>query len=118
MVKKTQKINAKLGPNYLKIYIDIIKYKFPNMHKELDLLQKKDQLNFFEVVELNKKMFGEKKKEYNQQAQKYKAYEKETILYILRYQKSHKLNNSQTSLYFNMSRNTLARWKKIFKDLI
>jgi len=46
--------------------------------------------------------------------QKLKSYDKNTILQILDYQKKHHLNNTELALHFKLSRNTVAKWKKIF----
>ena len=38
---------------------------------------------------------------------------------MLKYQEKHHLNNSQLALYYKISRNSVAKWKKLFlkKDI-
>ena len=46
----------------------------------------------------------------------YNAYDKEFIRYVLSYQKRNNLTNKDISLKFRMSRNTVAKWKRLFKS--
>lgn len=43
-----------------------------------------------------------------------RSYDEDFIRHILEYQKSHGLSNSQTSNMFELSRNTLSRWRVIY----
>ena len=43
-----------------------------------------------------------------------KSYDEDFIRHILDHQKSHGLSNSQTSNMFELSRNTLSRWRGIY----
>ena len=58
---------------------------------------------------LNEIIFGKKTEN-----QKFKSYKRSDILKILDYQKKYKLNNSQLANHFNISRNTVTKWKKMF----
>lgn len=99
------------SPDYKKIYRDLVVIKFPekiNLCKEfLD----KEQLSTLDIIELNKIIFGNKNKSSNQQL---RSYSKEDIFRILDYQKKHNLNNTQLVRTFDLSRNTIAKWKKMF----
>lgn len=115
MAEQTQK-NKRLGPNHRKIYEDLIRYKFPEQWDELKPLLEREQLDYFAVNRLNKRLFGDKSKEQLAQSQKYKSYDKATILKILDYQKKHQLNNTEVAQYFKLSRNTVAKWLKLFGE--
>ena len=113
MAEKAQK-DRKLGPDYRRIYEELIRKKFPEQWNALQPFLVHKQLTYFEVNRLNELLFGQKNKAQQAQAQKYKSYDKETILKILDYKKKHKLNNTQLALHFKLSRNTVAKWLKIF----
>lgn len=105
----------KLGqPNYKKIYSDIINKKYPfKMEKCSSLLDKKI-LSVIDIVELNKRIFGTNLETTSRQNQRLRSYTQSDIMQILDYQKKNGLNNSQLSRHFNLSRNTIAKWKKLF----
>jgi len=117
MDKKAQK-NRRLGPNYQRIYHELIQKKFPESLKEHETLLKKEHLTYFEIKTLNESLFGIKNKEQQSQEQRYRAYDKQTILRMLRYQKEHKLNNAQLAKHFKLSRNTVSSWIRIFGKLV
>ncbi|MFP3594254.1 helix-turn-helix domain-containing protein [Chryseobacterium sp. SIMBA_038] len=109
MDRKTQKINP---PNYKKIYADILAKKFPHKVKDCTSILLKEELSFLDIIKLNQRIFG-----YNEISsinQRLRSYDNQTIIEILNYQKTHKLNNSQLSLHFKLSRNTIAKWKMHF----
>ncbi len=109
MDHKTQRIK-KEGPDFRLIYSDIIhKEKPENMAEYQELLTKK-HLSVIDILELNKKIFGGSEKA----SQKYRSYNKSDILHILKYQKKNNLNNIQLAKHFKLSRNSVARWKKMF----
>lgn len=112
MVEKTSKII--ISPNYCKIYKDLIERKFPEKLAELSYMLIKENLNSYEVIKLNEVLFGKKSKKQQHQEQRYRAYDKQTILRILRYQQQKKLNNKELALHFKLSTNTIAKWKSIF----
>ncbi|MDM1042746.1 MULTISPECIES: helix-turn-helix domain-containing protein [Empedobacter] len=99
-------------PDYKAIYADILEQKFPEKKKEhLPLLQK-EALSAMDIIELNFIIFGTAKK--NEQNNSHRFYGKSDILQILDYQKKHKLNNSQLADHFKLSRNIVAKWRKMF----
>ena len=117
MDKKAQK-NRRLGPNYQRIYRELIQKKFPESIQEHEPLLSKEHLSYFEIKTLNERLFGLKNKEQQLQEQKYRAYDKQTILRMLRYQKEHELNNVQLAKHFRLSRNTVTSWIRIFGELV
>lgn len=102
------------APDYIKIYTDLIIKRFPEKLKEYESLLQKEQLSILEVITLNEKIFGIKDKKTVQFNQSHRAYDKFVVLQILKYQKENNLNNSQLSIHFNISRNTIAKWKNYF----
>ena len=108
------KQHSNICPDYKAIYRDILHHKFPDKIKEcLPLLDKKF-LSTLDILTLNRRIFGNSNKESEQFNQKHRSYNKSDILQILDYQKKHQLNNSQLANHFKLSRNTIAKWKKMF----
>jgi DNA-binding transcriptional regulator YiaG len=96
-------------PNYQKIYKDIIEKNFPEkLTQTKKLLKPKmtalDVIKISEILNTNKDLDN----------QKHKSYDLNSILKILDYQKSHHLTNIQISQKYKISRNTVAKWKKIY----
>ncbi|ANF49118.1 transposase [Chryseobacterium glaciei] len=100
--------------NYKRIFTDIITKKFPEKITECRSILDKKALSVLDVIELNRKIFGNSDKSTQIFNQKERSYNESAILKILDYQKKNKLNNSQLALHFKMSRNTISKWKKIF----
>lgn len=100
-------------PDYKRIYSDILSKKYPEKKEECISLLEKQSLSNLDIIRLNDKIFGRDNanKEFNQ---KHRSYQKSDILQILDYQKKYKLNNSQLANHFNISRNTVTKWKKMF----
>lgn len=103
-----------IKPNYSKIFEDIIAKKCPERLQEFKHYLTKENLSIIEVIEINNKIFGLTDKATVSFNQKHKSYDNETILQILAYQKKEKLNNIQLANHFNLSRNTVARWQKLY----
>ncbi len=102
-----------MRPNYTKIYQDIISDYFPEKIKDPQITRLIGGLETAEdVIVLNDILF--KKAEKSFKNQQLRSYDKRTIEKILKYQKKYNLSNSRISLEFKMSRNTIAKWKKIF----
>lgn len=104
----------KLKPDYKRIYIDVITKKYPHKMKECGSLLNKKELTVLDILELNKKIFGNTLKKHQEVNQKFKSYKESDILEILDYQKKNNLNNIQASNYFKISRNTIAKWRKMY----
>lgn len=101
-----------LKPDYKRIYNDLIDRKYPEKKIEFKSMLEKKTLSTLDIIKLNQRIFGEKEDFILNQ--KHRSYDKTAILEILDYQKINKLNNKQLALKFNMSRNTIGKWKKIF----
>ena len=99
-------------PNYKNIYLDIISKKFPSKTDTYDKILSKKILSNYDVIVLNKELFPNAKNQ--TENQKLKSYTKETILKILDYQKDKKLNITELARHFSISRNTIAKWRKIY----
>ena len=106
--------NNNTGPDYFQIYTDILNKKHPDKKEECQSLLQKENLSAIDIIELNKKIFDKQNKETESFNQKHRSYSKTDILKILDYQKKHKLNNTQVANHFNLSRNSVTKWKKMF----
>jgi len=100
-------------PDYKTIYEDILQKKYPHKKEECKALLSKENLTVLNIIELNQRIFG-KDKDSEQFNQKHRAYSKSDILKILDYQKKHQFTNVQLANHFKLSRNTVAKWKKMF----
>ena len=101
-------------PNYKKIFEDIISVRCPERSQEFSHFLQKENLSIMNVIELNDKIFGLKDRDTIIFNQKHKSYDQETILQILTYQVKEKLNNVQLANHFNLSRNTISKWKRLY----
>lgn len=105
-------------PDYKLIYTDIILKKHPTKELSCRTILEKDVLSVFDVIKLNDLIFGTGDKKTSINNQKYRAYDESAIIDILKYQKKNKLNNSELAIHFKISRNTIAKWKKSFHNII
>ncbi|MDR6372351.1 AraC-like DNA-binding protein [Chryseobacterium bernardetii] len=101
-----------ISPNYIAIYQDIIKIKYPEKEEKCKNLLQKHKLTTREVILLNTMIFGNEQPSPHKKNSKFRSYDKETVEYIIEYQNRNNLNLSQTSKHFKMSRNTLSKWRK------
>lgn len=104
-------------PDYKTIYTDILLKKFPYKMEECHQLLDKKKLSVLNILELNQKIFGLPNKEDASHSQRHRSYKETDILEILSYQKKYKLSNRQLAKHFQLSRNTVARWKKMISLL-
>ncbi len=101
-------------PDYRKIYRDMIRMKYPDKEALCRSILEKKNIDPLDIIRLNAIITGKNDQEKTHDDQKLKSYDKRTILQILNYQKKHRLNNTELASHFNLSRNTVAKWKKIF----
>lgn len=97
-------------PDFKQIYSDIITRKYPHKYDLCKNLLSKKEFLALDILQLNTIIFGSSEKSNG----KYRSYKRTDILKILDYQKQHNLNNTQLALHFKLSRNTVAKWKKIY----
>lgn len=100
-------------PNYRNIYFDYIQKNTPEKIGLYEFFFRKKEITSLDVIKINKLLFP---KPSLLNDNKYKSYDKKTIYEILDYQIKNNLNNTQLSLHFNISRNTIAAWKKMKKN--
>ncbi|MGC5746433.1 helix-turn-helix domain-containing protein [Chryseobacterium sp. NFX27] len=103
-------------PDYHRIYNDIIEKRHPEKRDICHFLLKKKKLSFLDVIKLNTLIFGENSAEGNNINQKYRSYNETIIQEILEFQSKNKLNNTQLGNYYKLSRNTIAKWRKIYSQ--
>jgi len=103
----------KSSPNYKRIYTDLICKEFPEEKQLLEFIKQKE-LTAIDIIKIDNKLCDLRKLGIVNDSQKHKAYDKSTILQILYYQEKNNLNNTQTATHFRVSRNSIAKWKKLF----
>lgn len=103
-------------PDYKQIYSDILTEKFPEKLIDSAVKRKLETLDSaIDVLKFNQLIFGDPDYVIGGNNQRLRSYDEESILKILRYQKRNELTNLQLSTHFKISRNTITRWKSIFK---
>lgn len=102
-------------PNYKQIYSDIINRKHPHKKDVCKDILMKNEISMLDVIKLNNLIFEAGDKETITFNQQHRSYDENTIIEILDYQSKNELNNTQLANHFNLSRNTVAKWKKYFK---
>ncbi|MCW1963486.1 helix-turn-helix domain-containing protein [Chryseobacterium viscerum] len=103
-------------PDYKQIYTDILEEKFPEKLIDAAIRLKLETLHSaFDILKFNQMIFGEPEYVVGFNNQRLRSYDEESILKILRYQKQNELTNLQLGKQFKISRNTIAKWKTIFK---
>lgn len=74
----------------------------------------KEIKNSLELISFNNLIFNHQEKDIMAFNQKLRSYDEVSIKKIMEYQKINKLNNQQVANQFRISRNTIAKWKKLF----
>jgi len=75
-----------------------------------------EEWNSLNVIKVSEKI-GEKPRGKNLKLnRKHRAYDEQSVKEILNYQKINNLNNSEMMRLFNISRNSIAKWKKMFSE--
>ncbi|MBB4805538.1 hypothetical protein HNP38_000810 [Chryseobacterium defluvii] len=97
-------------PNYQKIYQDLLKFKGLDEYIPVPKLEKS-----IEIIRFNNLIAKKERLIDSGITQQSRSYDEESILEILRYQKKCNINNTQLALEFKLSRNSVAKWKKIYQ---
>lgn len=108
------RINA---PDYRKIYTDMIEMKYLDKREKCETVLTKPKLSVIDILELEKRIFGNNHIQDDKENGKFRAYDNESILQILNYQKKNKMTNTDISIFFKVSRNSIAKWKKLFPEI-
>lgn len=103
-----------IGPNYKKIYSDVLEKKCPEKIIDCKKILEKKDLSTLDVLALNAKIFGINDPQSEKSNKKHISYNEAAILHILDYQKKNNINNTELAKHFKLSRNTLTKWKKLF----
>ncbi|RKS95955.1 helix-turn-helix domain-containing protein [Chryseobacterium defluvii] len=107
-----------MRPNYKKIFHDILKKEHPEKLKDPSIKRLLSKLNTTEdVLKLNEKIFKQSK-EKQQNNQKLRTYDKQTILKLLHYQDKHGFSTSYMSKKYKISRTTITKWRRMFEEEI
>ncbi len=102
-------------PNYKRIYTDMITLNYPDKLTDCKSILNKSNLTTIDVINLQKKLFGSENISVGQSNQRFKSYDESTIIKILKHQNKQGLNNTDLAKHFNISRNTVSKWKKLYK---
>lgn len=106
-------------PLYHKLYADMIREKYPDKEACCSSYLKKENWTALDVIQINAILFAKHHKQMEIASdQKHRAYDKESVRQILRYQQVNRLNNKQLADKFRLSRNTVAKWRKLFVEEI
>lgn len=105
-------------PFYNKLYADMIRDKYPDKASICNSYLQKENWTALDVIQVNELLFGSEKRKQDHKIDKiHRAYDEQSISQILTYQMKNKLNNNQIADRFGLSRNTVAKWKKLFPGL-
>lgn len=112
-IQKNQHVNKK--PDFEKIYRELAAKK--KVSKPLaGLFNKQKEWNSLDVINANKYLFEKSSDEVMKFNQRHRSYDESSIREILQYQKENELNIAQLMREFNISRTTIAKWQKLFKE--
>lgn len=98
-------------PDYNKIYKDLINTWFFDQKEELLPLISIDITTSLDVIHINNELFNKTSKGTQNYNQKLRSYDVPSIIKIVDYQRENFLTIKETSELFNVSRNTVAKWK-------
>ncbi len=101
-------------PFYRKLYTDLIRDKYPDMEPACSVYLQKENWTAPDVIQVNELLFGNKERAGISIDKKHRAYDEQSIRKILIYQFKNKMNNKEVACKYGLSRNTLAKWKKLF----
>lgn len=101
-------------PDYKRIYTDLINEKFPEKKEALASMLSKQNFSILDVITCSSILSGKEDETVFIFNQKHRSFDRQSILEILAYQKNNRYNNAELARHFNLSRNTIARWKKKF----
>jgi len=90
-------------PNYKKIYEEILKRK--KIKKKIN-----DKMSIKDIIEISKIISADNL----EKNQKHKSYDLDYINYVLNDQLKHNYTNTEVANKYNLSRNTITKWKKNF----
>ncbi|ROH97483.1 hypothetical protein BCF50_2330 [Chryseobacterium daecheongense] len=107
-----------MRPNYNKIYHDMLKKEHPEKLKDPSIRRLLSKLHTTEdILKFNDKLFTQSR-EKQQNNQKLKTYDKQTMLKLLQYQDKHGFSTSYMSKKYKISRTTITKWRKTFEEEI
>lgn len=99
-------------PDYKAIFKDILKNLEHEICSKTITIMSKENLTISDVIKLNDLIFKNSSSENSNQ--KFRSYDKSTIMDILDFQHKNGYNNSQLAHHFKLSRNSVAKWKKVY----
>ena len=100
------------GPDYQKIYKEITERFHKNKTDKVKTYLQKEEWTSFDVIAVNKLLYDMKENNELKVDKRCKAYDEQTIISVLNHQKEFRLNNSELSRLFKISRNSVISWRK------
>src|SRR4051812_40557739 len=101
-------------PDYKKIYSDLINMKYPEKAASCEKILNKNILSGMDILKIEGIIHGKPDIDTYTFNQKHKVYTQSVIFEILDYQKKNNLNNTQLAKQYDLSRNTVSKWRKIY----
>lgn len=95
----------------------MIDMKYASKKNLCEKILTKSEISSIDIIDIEKIIFSGTINPNEKENQKFRSYDEKSIIKILKYQKENKLSNVDVSIYFKISRNTLAKWKKIYSLL-
>lgn len=96
----------------------MIRDKYPEKQSLCAGFLQKEHWTALDVIQVNDLLIGKKKNKADVKIdQKHRSYDPQSIRQILRYQQKNNLNNNEVANKFSLSRNTIAKWKRLFPEL-
>jgi len=100
-------------PDYQKIYWDMILKQSPDRITEFSSFFEKKKICVLDVLKINNTLFSNSDRETKMLNSRLVSYDETAIFEILEYQKKYNLSNAKIGEEFNVSRNTIAKWKRV-----
>lgn len=101
-----------MKPNYRQIYIDLLIMKHPHKINECIDFLIKNKWDCLDVITFNKLIFNSNGVDLKRKDGKFRSYDRNTMIKILKFKHEKGWNNSQLALHFNISRTTIRAWEK------
>jgi hypothetical protein len=102
-------------PYYHKLYADLIRDKYPDREADCRIYLQKENWTALDVIRVNELLFRQPKHGTDKRTdQMHRAYDRQSIQQILLYQQANRMNNKEIACMYSISRNTIAKWKKLF----
>lgn len=102
-------------PLYYKLYADMIKDKYPEKKEQCIGYLERTDWTALDVISINNILFGKGQDRTDIAIDmKHRSYDPDSIHKILNDQQKSKMTNKEIAYKYGLSRNTIAKWKRLF----